>query len=49
MKAGKIDKIRLHQLLRQGKQQNEIAQLFGVVKMATSKVDAKVSMLSSSI
>ena len=37
MPGPKIDKLKLHKLLQQGKQQNEIAQLFGVTKGAISK------------
>ena len=37
MAGPKIDKLKLHRLLRHGKLQNEIAQLFGVTKGAISK------------
>ena len=37
MPGPKIDRLKLHRLLQQGKLQNEIAQLFGVTKGAISK------------
>ena len=44
MTAAKIDKVKLSQMLRAGKAQREIAQVFGVTEGAVSK--AKRELLS---
>jgi len=44
MPGPKIDRLKLHRLLQQGKLQNEIAQLFGVTKGAISKAKKGLSI-----
>jgi hypothetical protein len=44
MAGPKIDKLKLHRLLRHGKLQKEIAQLFGATKGAISKAKKGLTM-----